>query len=227
LGIENEMSEPQPSPVLLWTEGVVLQRDRKPIARLPDLRAEAGQTMALIGASGAGKSTGLLALAGVRAPAAGDVAIGSTFIWRLRAGERDRLRGQKIGLVFQSFHLVDALTVEQNVALAARCIGRTPDRQRLQDLLGRLDIFAIRRQRVDRISRGQAQRVAVARAIFNRPSVILADEPTSSLDDVAAERLIKVLQGAAAAEKAALVIATHDARVLAAVDRVHAMEPLP
>ncbi|HUN96369.1 MAG TPA: ATP-binding cassette domain-containing protein, partial [Bradyrhizobium sp.] len=139
-----------------------------------------------------------------------------------------------IGLVFQSFHLIDALSVAANVLLPARFASGLVDsriaarrgdrpsdeRERLAVLLDKLGLSDIASRRADRISHGQAQRVAVARALFNRPTAILADEPTSALDDANASALVELLKSSAVSENAALVIATHDRRVLNAVDRV-------
>jgi putative ABC transport system ATP-binding protein len=185
---------------------------------LPDVDVVRGRSLAILGASGSGKTTALLALAGIRAPARGEVVIEDRSVWRLTSAMRDKFRGLRIGLVFQSFHLVDAVSVATNLTLAATCAGLRPDAQRVRHLLDRLGISELRNRRADRISQGQAQRVAVARALFNRPAVVLADEPTSALDDASAARLLALLKDAAATEGAGLIIATHDRRVIDAVD---------
>jgi putative ABC transport system ATP-binding protein len=210
---------------VITTEGVVLARNGKRFARLPDIALAPGQSLAVTGPSGSGKSTALLALAGVRAPFAGTITIEGLDLWKLGRSARDGFRGRRIGLVFQSHHLVDALTVAANVRLAAQCAGH-PFYQpgRLEAMLEHLGLSSIRNQRADRISQGQAQRVAVARALLNRPAIVLADEPTSALDDDNCHRLMALLAQTAAAEKAALIIATHDRRVLGAVARTIEME---
>lgn len=213
--------------VCLRTEGVVLERDGRAFARLPDLDLAAGRTMALTGASGSGKTTALLALAGIRAPKTGRVQVGGESLWTLPAAKRDRLRGLRIGLVFQTFHLIDAVSVEDNLRLAARCAGAHADAKHIDDLLHGLDIAGLRHRRADRLSQGQAQRVAVARALVNRPSVVLADEPSSSLDDGNARAMLELLSAAARGHGAALLIASHDRRVLDSVDAAAAMEVLP
>lgn len=208
----------------LRTQGVLLDRDRRVFARLPDLALSPGRTVALTGASGSGKTTALLALAGIRAPRQGRVLVGDDDLWSLSAARRDRLRGRRIGLVFQSFHLIDAVSVEDNLRLAASCAGERAEPAHLRALLETLDIAAIRHRRADRLSQGQAQRVAVARALVNHPALVLADEPTSSLDDGNARALLDLLAGAVRGHGAALLIATHDRRVLDAVDDSVAME---
>ncbi len=215
-------------PPLLRTREVVLARNGDAFARLPNLDLRGGQTVAVIGPSGCGKTTALMAIAGIRAPQSGAIAIEGTDPWALRRHARDRFRGRRIGLVFQSFHLVDALSVGANVWLATQCAGY-PRREphRLETLLDRLGLTSVKARRADRISHGQAQRTAIARALLNRPAVILADEPTSALDDANTEAIMALLTECAVSENAALIVATHDRRVLAAVGQVVEMERLP
>ncbi|WP_422003288.1 ABC transporter ATP-binding protein [Reyranella sp.] len=174
--------------------------------------------MAILGASGSGKSTALLALAGLRPPADGAVTIDGTALWQLAGPRRDRFRGRRIGLVFQSFHLIDAVSAAANLTIAARCAGVRPPAGRAAELLRRVGLGELGARRADRLSHGQAQRLAVARALYNRPAVVLADEPTSALDDGNARALLVLLKESAAVDGAALVIATHDRRVIDAVD---------
>jgi putative ABC transport system ATP-binding protein len=210
--------------VALATSDVSLRRHGRIFARFPDLQLRTGEAVALTGASGSGKTTALLALAGLRAPAGGAVSIAGTDLWALPATARDRLRGRGIGMVFQSFHLIDAMTVEDNLRLASSCAGMPTDTVHLDGLLEALAIADLRGRRVDRLSQGQAQRVAVARALVNRPHLILADEPTSALDDDNATRLLALLRSSTARCGAALLVATHDRRTLGVLDRAIALE---
>ena len=213
---------------ILATCDVVLARNGESFARLPDLAVRPGESVAIVGPSGCGKTTALMALAGIRAPQSGTIAIEKSNLWTFGRRARDRFRGRRIGLVFQSFHLVDALSVRANVQLAAQCAGHPlHDRERMHVLLERLGLVPVQTRRADRISHGQAQRTAIARALLNRPAVILADEPTSALDDTHTEAIMALLKENAAAENAALVVATHDRRVLATVEKVIEMETLP
>ncbi|MEJ0025292.1 MAG: ATP-binding cassette domain-containing protein [Rhizomicrobium sp.] len=218
----------KPDNAVLTTAGVLLERGGKAFARLPDLGVAAGRSAAIIGPSGCGKTTALMALAAIRAPRHGTIRIEGTELWSLGRGGRDGFRGRRIGLVFQSFHLIDALSVRANIRMAAQCAGHpVHDPQRLERLMERLGLTAIQSRRADRISHGQAQRTAIARALMNRPAVILADEPTSALDDANTRALMALLVECAVSEGAALVVTTHDRRVLDAVDTVVAMEALP
>jgi putative ABC transport system ATP-binding protein len=212
---------------VLTTRDVVLARNGKRFAQLPDLDVAGRQSVAIVGPSGCGKTTALMALAGIRAPAGGSISIEGTDPWKLGRRARDGFRGRRIGLVFQSFHLVDALSVGANVWLAAQCAGQPLDESgRLDILLDRLGLASIKTNRADRISHGQAQRTAIARAILNRPAIVLADEPTSALDDANTDSIMALLAECAFSENAALVVATHDRRVLGAVDKVVEMETL-
>lgn len=218
------MGEQTPTKALLQTSGVQLARGDHFSAELSDLSLMAGEVMAIIGPSGSGKTTALMALAGIRPPARGTITIEGANFWDLPSGARDRFRGSRIGLVFQSFHLVDALSVAANIRLAAIGTERSDGEDRLRYLADALNIASLLSQRADRISHGQAQRVAIARALYNKPAVLLADEPTSALDDGHTESLLALLLHMAKAEGAALVITTHDRRVLQTVHSVVELE---
>jgi putative ABC transport system ATP-binding protein len=204
---------------------VYLARADNRFARIPDFNAASGESVALVGPSGSGKTTALMALAAIHPPESGEIRIQGDDPWSFGKRARDGFRGRRIGLIFQSFHLVDALSVAANIRLASKCAGHpVNDDGHLDMLLERLGLASIRNKRADRISHGQAQRVAVARALINKPAVILADEPTSALDDANTVALLSLLKDCAAMEGAALIVATHDRRALEAVDRVVAME---
>lgn len=215
----------QPFPVIdpqsarLQVSALNLARQNRKIA-IPDFSVHAGEAAALVGPSGSGKTTALMALSLMHRPVSGTILIDSLEPWKLGRHGRDAFRGQQIGLIFQSFHLVDALTVRSNILLAARCAGKDIDPQRVDYLLAQLGLAEISHQRADCISHGQAQRVAVARALLNRPAIILADEPTSALDDRNAQMLLALLKNTAKTEKVALLITSHDRRVLDKADRV-------
>lgn len=180
---------------------------------LPDWAAPQGGQRLLTGPSGSGKSTLLHLLAGVLRPARGRVQVADTELGALGPAELDRFRGRHIGLVFQRLHLIGALTVLENLLLAQRLAGLASDRRRACDVLAALGIEALAGTRPARLSVGQAQRAAIARAVVNRPRLLLADEPTSALDDEACAAVLALLMEHSRRNGATLLIATHDARL--------------
>jgi lipoprotein-releasing system ATP-binding protein len=189
-----------------------------PILRGVDLAVRAGEAWAIQGPSGSGKSTLLHLLAGLDRPTAGRVRWGDLDVAALPERRVARERLLRVGLVFQRHHLLEELSAVENVSLPGRIGGRV-DVARAQALLalvglaGRADFVPAR------LSGGERQRVAVARALYAHPSVVLADEPTGNLDRDAAAAVGDALLAAARAEGAAVVIVTHDDRLAARVDR--------
>ncbi len=191
----------------------------------PGIELAAGQSLALRGPSGVGKTSLLLAMAGILKPVSGEVWLNRTALWALGDEARARIRGREIGYVFASFHLIDALSVVDNLQMARACAGLPADASRAQKLLASLGIADLIGRRADRLSQGQMQRVALARALMNGPRLLLCDEPTAALDDAAAETMIDLLKRSAAEVGSALLVATHDRRVMAALDGIVTLEP--
>ena len=187
--------------------------DGAAVLDVPHLQVERGEHHLLLGSSGSGKTTLLHVLAGLLRPDAGAVTLDGQDLYALPETARDRLRGRQVGLVFQQLHLVGALTAEQNLLLASSMAGLQPDRERARALLSRLGIGDKARALPEALSQGQRQRVAVARALINRPALVYADEPTSALDDRSAAATIDLLLEEAEREGATLVVATHDGRI--------------
>ncbi|MEL6771741.1 MAG: ABC transporter ATP-binding protein [Bacteroidota bacterium] len=185
----------------------------EPVLDVPYLRIDEGAHHLLLGPSGSGKTTLLHVLTGLQRPDRGTVMIGEQDLYDLSEGARDTFRGRHIGIVFQQFHLVQALTVVQNLMLAPSMAGLPADAHRARSLLGALGIAEKARAYPDELSQGQRQRVAIARALMNKPPLLIADEPTSALDDSTAEAVADLLLNAADREGATLVVATHDARI--------------
>ena len=183
------------------------------ILDIPTWRVDAGERCLVAGPSGSGKSTLLHLLAGLATPRAGSVRVAGKDLASLSPAARDRFRGRSIGLVLQSFHLLDTLSVIDNVRLARHLAGLPEDHARCREVLEGLGVAEFGRARPSTLSHGQAQRVALARAVVNRPAVILADEPTSSLDDESCERVAALVETEAARQGATLVVATHDSRL--------------
>ena len=184
-----------------------------PVVRLAHLDVAAGEQLAILGPSGSGKSTLLHLLAGVLTPTRGEIHVCGQSLSTMGEAARDRFRGRHIGLVYQSLHLIAALSVAENLALARYLAGLAPDPARIDDTLERVGLVAFKASYPAQLSQGQRQRVALARALVNEPRLILADEPTSSLDDANAERVATLLIERARAAGAALVVTTHDRRL--------------
>lgn len=193
--------------------------------RQGDLTVGAGELVAVMGPSGSGKSTLLHCAAGVLVPDAGSVVYDGRRVDSLNDRDRSLLRRTEFGFVFQSGQLVPELSAVENVALPLLLAGRKR-RSALRDAdswLGRFGLQGLGPRRPGELSGGQAQRVAVARAMAFDPRVIFADEPTGSLDTAAGIEMMEVFTGAAREHAVAVVIVTHDARVAAYADRVVAM----
>lgn len=185
----------------------------QPIFALNEWSVKTGEQWLILGPSGCGKTSLLHLISGLLTPTEGKITLGDTAITHISPAARDAFRGKHIGIIFQTLHLVQALTVYENLVLASTLAGVEVDRQYIQHLLDNLGLSAKANSYPHTLSHGQAQRVAIARALVNKPSVILADEPTSALDDAHCDDVITLLQNQAEQAKATLIIATHDARV--------------
>ena len=175
-------------------------------------RVRAGEHCLILGASGSGKTTLLGIVAGLLCPSEGRIEVAGENLARLSGPALDRFRGRHIGFVPQKLHLIASLDVEANLVLAQYLAGIAQDRDRVREVLAAVGLADRLRARPAELSHGQAQRVAVARAVVNRPKVILADEPTSNLDDAHCAATLDLLESQASACGATLVIATHDQR---------------
>ena len=184
-----------------------------PELRFADVDVTQGGTLLLRGASGSGKSTWLALAAGLLAPGGGDITVAGQSIKTLGGRAGDAWRAQTIGFLPQKLHLSAALTVHGNLAMAQWAAGHPDDEARIAEALAALEVQALAQRKPAQLSGGQAQRVALARAVLLKPRVILADEPTASLDDEAAAASLDLLRATARQQGATLVIATHDARV--------------
>lgn len=186
-----------------------------------DVRLDQGETVALMGPSGSGKSTLLHCLAGILLPDAGRVVVVGHDLGGLPERRRNRLRLEQMGVVFQFGNLVPELTLLENVMLPLEILGSRRHRARpvALEALARLGIADLADRRAGEVSGGQAQRAAVARALVHRPPLLLADEPTGSLDTVTADAVMTALTSAARDLGSTLLVVTHDHRVAAHLDR--------
>ncbi|WP_231491833.1 ABC transporter ATP-binding protein [Pedobacter sp. Leaf170] len=183
------------------------------VIKFPDWNIEDKEQWLLMGVSGSGKSTLLNIISGLLRPTQGDVKFDDVNLYGLSAKSMDKFRGQKIGIVFQRPHLIRSLTVIENLEIAASMAGCKFDKQRIKLILNDLGLNEKQSSYPDELSQGQLQRVSVARALVNKPSLLIADEPTSSLDDNNTIQVLEMLTNQAQNNGAALIIATHDQRV--------------
>ena len=204
---------------MVKVEGLRHGHGSREILDISTWQVDAGERCLVTGPSGSGKSTLLHLLAGLATPRAGSVRVADQDLAGLSPAARDRFRGRSIGLLLQSFHLLDTLSVFDNVRLARHLAGLPEDGARCGEVLEELGVAEFARAHPSTLSHGQAQRVALARAVVNRPAVLLADEPTSSLDDESCERVAALIEAEAERHGATLVVATHDSRLLARFER--------
>ncbi len=195
--------------------------DGKDVLRVDDWQAEQGAQWLMLGPSGSGKTTLLHVLAGILRPASGQVTVANQDLMALSPSALDRFRGKHVGIVLQRLHLIDSLTVMNNLLLAQYLAGEPQDVARVREVLASLDLADKGSARPHELSHGQAQRVAVARAVVNKPKLLLADEPTSNLDDTRCLQVLDLLLAQATACGATLVIATHDQRIKSRVPNHH------
>jgi putative ABC transport system ATP-binding protein len=181
-----------------------------------------GETVALLGRSGSGKSTLLNLIGGIDLPTAGEVLLDGTNLTALSEQRRTLFRRRHIGFVFQSFNLIPTLTVIENLLLPLELNGRTGGRARATalDLLERVGLADRAGTYPDRLSGGEQQRVAVARAVIHDPAILLADEPTGSLDAETGTRVLELLVGLARNDGRTMVVVTHSDAVARSADRV-------
>jgi lipoprotein-releasing system ATP-binding protein len=177
-----------------------------------DFSVSAGETVSIRGESGSGKSTLLNILAGLDRPDAGELFWSGESAHKLTLGQLTERRGRFLGMVFQSYYLIPEIDALANVLMSARILGRigAPERARAAALLKRMGLGERGHHLPTHLSGGERQRVAVARALMNRPKLILADEPTGNLDERTGEEVIGLLLEVCAEEQAALVLVTHN-----------------
>jgi putative ABC transport system ATP-binding protein len=185
-----------------------------------DLTVDSGEVVVLMGRSGSGKTTLLNLLAGLETPTSGEVLVDGERMSDRDEGERTRLRREQVGVIFQRFHLIPEMTVQENVRLPMRLAGRSDADERALDLLRFLGMHGRADAYPSTLSGGETQRAAIARALGNEPAVVLADEPTANLDEANAENAVDELRRAATSTGTAVLIATHDPLAEAAGDRV-------
>jgi len=178
-----------------------------------DVSFKEGSQVLIVGNSGCGKTTILHVLAGLLKPSQGEIFINDKSLYEKKPSEIDSFRGKNIGIVFQVPHFVNSFSVEDNLFLTQELAGLKRNKTRVVEVLEKVKLAHKLKSKIFELSEGQKQRITIARAIINSPKIILADEPTSSLDDASCEDVIELLKESAEAEKAILIIVTHDQRL--------------
>ena len=179
----------------------------------PDIACALGDSLVITGESGSGKTTLLHLLGGLIKPKSGKVILNETEYNILEGSSLDKYRGKHISIIFQKMHFISSISVLENILLAQWLGTEKKNKNHAMQILERLQIVDQKDKNIKQLSQGQQQRVAIARALINQPSLILADEPTSSLDNKNAEIVEKLLRESAQTMNAALVMVTHDMRM--------------
>jgi putative ABC transport system ATP-binding protein len=195
-----------------------------PILDIPEFHVGPAEQVVLMGKSGAGKTTLLHTIAGISRPDSGSVRIDGTDITRLSEAGRDRFRADKLGYVFQTFNLLGGFSALENVLLGMSFAGRGGDPARARQLLERVGLGHRLTHRPGMLSVGEQQRVAVARALANRPKLLLADEPTANVDAGHQQQIVDLMRETCREEQVALLIVTHTADVADQFARIERLE---
>jgi len=191
-----------------------------PILDIPEYRVAAGEEVVLVGHSGCGKTTLLHVIAGIGRPDSGKVRIDDWDITLMPEAECDRFRAERIGYVFQTFNLLAGFTALENVLLAMRFARGRPDKARAKHLLDRVGLSHRMTHRPAMLSVGEQQRVAVARALANKPQVLLADEPTANVDAGHQQQILDLVRETCREENIALILVTHSQEVAGQFSRI-------
>ena len=197
---------------MIKTESLKFSYDGKKYFDFPDINLDSGKNLLIIGNSGIGKTTLLHLLAGILKPESGSISISGTDISKFSDTKLDKFRGDNIGIVFQKPHFISSLTINENLKLA-QYLSPSKKSGDAKKILENLNIKDKYQQKPNQLSEGEKQRASIALALINSPSLILADEPTSSLDDFNCDNVIKLLKKQAKDHKAQLIVITHDARL--------------
>jgi putative ABC transport system ATP-binding protein len=205
---------------------VAPDRSTLTVLDIQDFRLADGEQMALVGTSGSGKTTLLHVIAGIVAPDRGTIQFDNVDLVGLSEAQRDIFRGQHIGYIFQTHHLLGGLTAMENVLLGMSFTGRASDPAWAKHLLDAVGLSDRLNYKPGKLSVGQQQRVAVARALANRPKLVLADEPTGALDERNAQQVLQLIRNLCTEVNAALLLVTHDMAIANQFPRVVSLKDL-
>lgn len=199
---------------------------RLPVLDIESFQITAGEQVVMIGESGGGKTTLLHCIAGIMTPDSGSIELDKINLLKLSEAGRDRVRAAKLGYVFQTFNLLPGFTALENVRLGMSFGNRKPDISRAIELLNRVGLGERLHHKPAALSVGQQQRVAVARALANRPRLLLADEPTANIDPGNQQKIIDLIRDCCQAEEIAMLLVTHSTIVSEQFSRVVRLEEL-
>ena len=197
---------------MIKTKDLKFNYDNQVFFKFQDIDLKSSENLLIIGSSGIGKTTLLHLLAGLLESSSGSIKLFEKELSELSSHQLDRFRKNNIGIVFQRPHFVNSLTVKENLQLA-QYIANKKDNNRIENILKNLNIFDKSDKKTNQLSQGEKQRASIALAIVNSPKLILADEPTSSLDDINCDNVIKLLKKQATDFGAQLIVITHDSRL--------------
>lgn len=198
---------------MLKTVDVTFSYTKESSFNFPDIKLSNSQSLLIIGKSGIGKTTLLHLLAGILSPDNGNIFINDTNITSFSNKKLDAFRGKHIGIVFQNTIAISSLTVYENLQTRLYFSGISNQKETIENILNQLDLVSVKNQKPNTLSTGQLQRLGIALGVIHKPDIILADEPTSSLDDENCELVIDLLKSQAKKSNANLIIITHDQRI--------------
>jgi putative ABC transport system ATP-binding protein len=198
---------------MIRTSGLTFAYSGQAPVSYPDVLCDKNEHALILGPSGTGKTTLLHLLGGILSPASGEIVIGGTAVHSLGGHALDVFRGKHIGIIFQKPHFIRSLTAMENLLLTQTLSGNRPNKNQAMALMERLAIGQNTDKFANAMSIGEQQRLAIARALINSPDVILADEPSSALDDHNCKQMIELLLQVAEERKSNLIVVTHDSRI--------------
>lgn len=198
---------------MLKTVDVTFSYTKESSFNFPDIELSSSQSLLILGKSGIGKTTLLHLLAGILSPNNGNIFINDTNIASIGRKKLDFFRGKHIGIVFQNTIAISSLTVYENLQARLYFSGISNQKEVIENILNQLDLVSVKNQKPNTLSAGQLQRLGIALGVIHKPAIILADEPTSSLDDENCELVIDLLKSQAKKSNANLIIITHDHRI--------------
>jgi putative ABC transport system ATP-binding protein len=198
---------------MLSTQSIIFKYPYGTSFSFPDLQCKPEENLLILGESGSGKTTLLHLLSGILSPQSGFVDVDGIKLNQLKVTERDAFRGKQMGMVFQKHFFMEGLSVFENLKAAQKLSGSSTDILHLEQLMDQLGISSLSHKKPYKLSQGEQQRFSIARAMANKPSYVLADEPTSSLDDRNCEKFIELIRLPLIKKPASWIIATHDRRL--------------